>query len=65
MQTNGELKFHALNMWANHIEPGPLTLCAEDLLRQHRSVELKQLNSSQKSYYPPPSRTSLHRIGTR
>jgi hypothetical protein len=30
-------------------------LCAEDLVRQHRSVELKQLNSSQKSYYPPPS----------
>lgn len=47
MQTDKELITHALNMWANHIETGNVSLNAGDA--DNRKMKVKALDDDQKA----------------
>lgn len=47
--SDAELEQRALQMWANYIETGHVTLSANDMLQQNRGKELKPLQPSQQA----------------
>ncbi len=44
------VKAHALNMWANHIETGDVTLSSNDAIRMKKFETLKVLTDDQKKF---------------
>ena len=49
-EKDNEIKFYALNMWANHIETGNVSMSAEDAHKRNEKVSLKYLDENQQKF---------------